>query len=85
MFPRWSDWNIQYSSKGLIKQRIKQTVWTLLLAVGIMGGYYIRKDVRGGLILFHSLIRQNMKFGLLSFLTKIVDVVRRLPEHGRIW
>lgn len=84
MFPKWSDWNIQYTTKGLIKQRIKQTLQTLTLLASIVGLYYIRKDVRGGLRVFDSWTKQKVKFGLLGFLSWIEKGVRMLPEQSRV-
>lgn len=73
MFPKWSDWNIQYTTKGLVKYRASQTMRTLTLAATIVGAYYIRKDVRGGLRAFLSLIRQNSIFALL----KVLSILQR--------
>ena len=39
MFPTWSDWNIQYTKKGLAKKRSRQATKTIALALGIIGGY----------------------------------------------
>ena len=83
MFPKWSDWNIQYTTKGLIKQRIRQTLRVLALLAGIVGLYHIRKDVRGGLKAFDSLIKQKVKFGLLGLLGWVQKGVRMLPEQSR--
>lgn len=83
MFPKWNDWNIQYTTKGLLKQRIKQLLRVITLLASIVGLYYIRKDVRGGLRAFDSLIKQKIKFGLLRLLGWVEKGVRMLPEHSR--
>lgn len=76
MFPKWSDWNIQYTTKGLIKQRIKQTLRVVTLFTSIVGLYYIRKDVRGGLRAFGSLMRLRFRFELLRLLRWVEKGVR---------
>ncbi len=83
MFPKWSDWNIQYTTKGLIKRRIKQTVRVVTLLASIVGLYYIRKDVRGGLRAFDGLQKRKVKYGLLRLLVWVEKCVRMLPEKSR--
>lgn len=83
MFPKWSDWNIQYTTKGLVKQRIKQTLQVFTLLASIVGIYYIRNDVRGGLRALDSSMRQMVKSGLLRLLGWVEKGVRMLPERSR--
>lgn len=83
MFPKWSDWNIQYTTKGLVKQRIKQTLQVVTLLASIVGLYYIRNDVRGGLRALDSSMRQMVKSGLLRLLGWVEKGVRMLPERSR--
>ena len=83
MFPKWGDWNIQYTTKGLIKQRIRQTLRLLTLLASIVGLYYMRKDVRGGLRAFDSSVKQQVKFGLLRLLGWAERGVRMMPEQSR--
>ena len=84
MFPKWSDWNIQYTTKGLVKQRIKQTLQVVTLLASIVGLYYIRNDVRGGLRALDSSMKQMVKSGLLRLLGWVEKGVRMLPERSRI-
>ena len=79
MFPKWSDWNIQYTTKGLIKHRIKQTMRIVVFLAGIVGLFYIRGDVGGGLRGFNSSARQGVKVGLLRLLGWVEKGVRMLP------
>lgn len=79
MFPKWSDWNIQYTTKGLIKHRVSQTIKAMALIAVIVGAYYIRKDVRGGLYAVQSFIRQNLKTSLLGLLGFIQNGISKLP------
>jgi len=80
MFPKWSDWNIEYTRKGLIKHRISQILKVIALAASIVGAYYIRKDVWGGLKMFQHVSRQYFKAGLMSLLELVQRGVNRLPE-----
>ena len=82
MFPKWSDWNIQYTTKGLVKQRLKQTLRVVTILATIVGLYYIRTDVRGGVRAFDGLIKQKVKFGLLRLLGWVEKGVRMLPEQS---
>ena len=79
MFPKWSDWNIQYTTKGLIKHRIKQTLRVITLLAGIVGLFYIRKDAPGGLRAFNSSARQTVKLGLLRLVGLVEKGVGMLP------
>lgn len=83
MFPKWGDWNIQYTTKGLIKHRTWQTLRVFTLLASIVGLYRIRKDVRGGLRAFDSFVKQHVKFGLLRLLGWAERGVRALPEQSQ--
>ena len=78
MFPKWSDWNIQYTTKGLIKHRIAQTIKVIALAASIIAAWKIRHDFRGGLTAFLRMGNQYLKFGLLSLLMSVQRGVSRL-------
>jgi len=80
MFPRWSDWNIQYTTKGLLKHRISQILRTVALVAAIVGAYYIRKDVRGGLLALSAVVRQYVKRGILGGLGLATRGVGMLGE-----
>lgn len=80
MFPKWGDWNIEYTRKGLIKQRISQAMQVLTLAASIIGAYYIRNDFWGGLRIIQQVSRQYVKFGLLQLLGYAQKGVGSLPE-----
>jgi len=66
MFPKYSDWNIQYTPRGLFKLRMKQTFQLLVLLITIIGAYSIREDFPGGLSALIETIRKNVKLGLLT-------------------
>jgi len=66
MFPKYSDWNIQYTPRGLFKLRMKQTFQLLVLLIPIIGAYSIGEDFPGGLSALLETIRKNVKLGLLT-------------------
>ena len=80
MFPKWSDWNIQYTTKGLIKERIKRTVKLVVLLAGIVGAYYIRTDVGGTLMRLQIMTKLYIKLGLYGLLGLMQKGVSRLPD-----
>lgn len=48
MFPKWRDWHIQYTPKGLLKRRVWQALKYVAFAAAIVGVYRAR---RGGVAL----------------------------------
>ena len=78
MFPKWSDWNIQYTTKGLLKHRISQVLKVIALAASILGAWYIRHDVSGGLMGILRLVRGYVKVGVLRLLMETQKVAQRL-------
>ncbi|OCK83255.1 FAD/NAD(P)-binding domain-containing protein [Lepidopterella palustris CBS 459.81] len=47
MFPKWKDWNIEYSHKGLVKRRIRRSFRFIALALLITGAYCARQKGLG--------------------------------------
>lgn len=43
MFPRWTDWDLEYTSKGILKKRIRQALQYGLVIGAIIGAYQIKK------------------------------------------
>lgn len=78
MFPKWSDWNIQYTTKGLLKHRTSQILKVVALAASILGAYYLRYDVRGGFMGMLRSVRGYVKVGVLRMLMEGEKVVGRL-------
>ena len=72
MFPKWNDWNISYTKKGLFKKRIKTTLKCVVLVGCIVGSYRIRKTGTS-LVQVPDVVRQIIRSGFLSFL----DIVQR--------
>jgi hypothetical protein len=42
MFPKYSHWKAEYTSKGLMKSRLRQSVKYLALVLAVFGMYRIR-------------------------------------------
>ena len=78
MFPKWGDWNIEYTTKGLLKHRISQLLKVIALAAGIVGAWYIRHDVSGGLMGILRLVRGYVKVGVLRLLIQVQSVAQKL-------
>lgn len=77
MFPKWSDYNIEYTTKGLFKNRVFKLLKALTLAATIIGAFYIRKDPVGGLMTLRNLARGNIRDGMFAILG--------LMESGAKW
>ena len=78
MFPKWSDWDIEYSRKGLIKRRIRQSLTFIAFAAGIVGLYRIRWSGGGFGKLHIELWRQSkdLTVGLLTVLERGIGHIR---------
>ena len=46
-FPRWNDWNIEYTSKGIARMRARRVVRTLALVLAIGGAWRFRQSGLG--------------------------------------
>ncbi|KAI9819853.1 MAG: hypothetical protein M1827_006422 [Pycnora praestabilis] len=78
MFPKWSDWNIEYTEKGLLKQRSRQLLKYLAFVVAIVGVYQARQ---AGMTLFTipEFLRQSFR----SLLTALLNIGIRVLENLR--
>ena len=78
MFPKWSDWDIEYSRKGLIKRRIRQSLTFIAFAAGIVGLCRIRWSGGGFGKLHVELWRQgkDLTVGLLTALERGIGQIR---------
>ncbi|KAL8832198.1 MAG: hypothetical protein Q9191_000414 [Dirinaria sp. TL-2023a] len=43
MFPKWSDWDIEYTRQGIVKKRIRRALSFIAFVAGIVGSYQIWK------------------------------------------
>lgn len=82
MFPKWSDWDIEYTRKGLIKRRIRQSLAFIAFAASIIGLYRIRWSGHGFGKLHDELWRQSKGFavGLLTVLEHGIGKIRASIE-----
>jgi len=79
MFPKWSDWQIQYTRKGLLKKRIRQGLNLVIFAAMIVGLYQAR-TIPGGISAPPSMLRQHFKslvLGLLGSMNRGISRVQR--------
>lgn len=70
MFPKWSDWHIQYTRKGLIKKRMRQGLAYVSFLAALVGFYQARKDPRRANSL-PFLLRRQLKYMMVGFLSLV--------------
>jgi len=70
MFPKWKDWNVTYTRKGLLKYRLRQALKYIAFAAAIVGMVRMRQSGRS-LVDLPSLLREYVRFGLLSILSTV--------------
>lgn len=64
MFPKWKDWNVTYTRKGLWKHRLRQALKYIAFAAAIVGMVRTRKAGRS-LIDVPSLLGRYVRLGLI--------------------
>lgn len=79
MFPKWSDWNLEYTRKGLLKKRAGKALRICALVSVIVGANRLRKD-GGSLGNLPSLLRQIVRSSLLTVLDVNMAVNRRISQ-----
>ena len=71
MFPKWGDWDVQYTRKGFIRQKVKQALKVFAFTASIVGLYSIRKiSASNGTSLLEvikSMLKQGLSVGLGAF------------------
>ncbi|KAL8739066.1 MAG: hypothetical protein Q9181_000248 [Wetmoreana brouardii] len=83
MFPKWNDWDLQYTRKGLLKKRARQAMSILLLISVIVGAYVLRGEGSGmydSFQGFNHLLRRYLKQGLLSAQGLVNGAITMLPD-----
>ncbi|KAI4237348.1 MAG: hypothetical protein LQ349_001905 [Xanthoria aureola] len=83
MFPKWSDWDLQYTRKGLLKKRAQQAAGVILLLAVVVGSYALRRRGSGvfsGLQTLNHLLGNYVKQGLFSALSLANGVIAKLPD-----
>lgn len=66
MFPKWGDWDIQYTRQGLRRQRIKQMMKLVAFVSFIAGLFSVRKQPLTSLGGIPTAIKQTIKLALLA-------------------
>ncbi|CAG5156972.1 uncharacterized protein ALTATR162_LOCUS4765 [Alternaria atra] len=74
-FPRWNDWNIEYTNKGIARMRARRVVRTLALVLAI-GGVWRFKQSRLGLKDVKSLLRGAVQ-GSIGNLNEVWEMMRK--------
>ena len=64
MFPKWSDWDIQYTKQGLRRVRIKQMMKLVAFVSFIAGLFSIRKQPLTSLRGVPDALKQAIKLAL---------------------
>jgi hypothetical protein len=79
MFPKWSDWNLEYTRKGLLKKRARNALKICALVAVIVGANRLRKD-GGSLVNLPGLLRQIVRSSLLTLLDINMAVNHRISQ-----
>ena len=77
MFPKWGDWDIHYTGKGMIRQRVKQILQLLSFIAILMGALSIRQDPVAGLAAIPSVLTQMVQMALSTMLGML--------DRGKSW
>ena len=80
MFPNWSNYDIQYTRKGLIKKWIRRALSSLIFVAGIITLYQARKH--GQTFASAYGILQQQARGLITVLLTTVERGVRIIQNG---
>ena len=75
MFPTWSDWDILYTRKGLIKKRVKSLLRVLVYFSAIAGFVSLRRHGKGPADV-KAMLRKFLRYAIL----KASGVLQRTGE-----
>ena len=59
MFPKWTDWNVTYTNKGVLKNRLRKGLEYAGLAATIVLAYQLIKEGRSIIDFTRSLVRSG--------------------------
>ncbi|KAL8953076.1 MAG: hypothetical protein Q9222_001069 [Ikaeria aurantiellina] len=83
MFPKWSDWDLHYTRKGMLKNQAKRAGNILLLLsviyaafVLLQGNGSLQSQIRG----VNHLLRRSLKQGLISTWGLVNRAITMLPD-----
>lgn len=77
MFPTWSDWDIKYTTKGLIKQRAKKLFRILAFTGAVTALIRMHKNPPTAASI-KGLLRNYVKFSLASGVSLFQGVEKRI-------
>ncbi|KAL8838053.1 MAG: hypothetical protein Q9170_002289 [Blastenia crenularia] len=83
MFPKWSDWDLQYTRKGLIRKRAGQALNVLLLVLALVGAYFLRRESPSDSLSLQSLthfVQKGLKQSLYGISGMVNRAITMLPE-----
>ena len=78
-FPTWSDWNIQLTTKGLIRKRVGQLIRAVSIGLLLVATYRLRQS---GIKLKHlpTILKMSVKMGAMSMLGSIAAKAEEWQE-----
>ncbi len=70
MFPKWNDWNVTYTRKGLLKHRLQQALKIVAFAAVLVGLFRLRQAGRS-VTDIPRILQQYVRLGLSTVLSMI--------------
>ena len=80
MFPKWNNYDVQYTRKGLIKKWIRQSLSFVIFVAGIVTLYQAQKQGQSFASLY-DILRQRAR-GLVAVLLATVERGVRIFQSG---
>lgn len=77
MFPKWKDWDVTYTRKGLLKQRLRQALKYIAFVAAIVGVYRTRQAGQS-MVDIPNLLRQYVRFALLRIQGTVNRVIAKV-------
>ena len=77
MFPTWSDWNLKYTKKGLVKRRAKMTISYLAIFSAVYALIYLRRNGKA-LNDFKVILKEYVRLALLSGVNLLQMIEKRI-------
>ena len=80
MFPKWGDWEIQYTRKGIIREKVKRALKVLAFAAFVVAAFKIRKHPITGLMALPNVLKRIFKQSLMMALGTLDRAMSWLAE-----
>jgi hypothetical protein len=74
-FPRWGDWNIEYTKKGMARMRVRRLVRTLAVVLAVGGMWRLRRSGLG--VRDVSALVRGVVEGSVRNLGQVAEMVRK--------